>query len=264
MDTMCVDTTTVRSATAVADARQTARVFLEALRQSAIDPETADSVVLVVSELVTNALRHGGGTFTLHHLAANPDTVEVAFAVFDDTGGRGAAGGCGGDAGMAGGAKLPSVPRKSIVPLSVEQVRALSEQVPGRYKALVLLGRPRDYGPVNSSGSNSATWTCCTRPSRSSSRSSRRQGTGCTSARPRPRARTARCRCPGLAFTAPEGAGPSSTPTCGPTPRSALGPPSTRRTRTAPPRVTRRPPRRRNRSPALTTRQRACGPGADR
>ena len=64
MDTMCVDATTIRSATAVAEARETTRAFLEALDQPAVDPEAADTVVLVVSELVTNALRHGGGAYT--------------------------------------------------------------------------------------------------------------------------------------------------------------------------------------------------------
>ncbi|MBT2541482.1 ATP-binding protein [Streptomyces sp. ISL-44] len=39
--------------------------------------QAADTVVLVVSELVTNALRHGGGTCTLD-LTAHPDSVEVA------------------------------------------------------------------------------------------------------------------------------------------------------------------------------------------
>ena len=34
-------------------------------------------MVLVVSELVTNALRHGGGTCTLS-LTAHPDSIEVA------------------------------------------------------------------------------------------------------------------------------------------------------------------------------------------
>jgi anti-sigma regulatory factor (Ser/Thr protein kinase) len=77
MDTMVVDTMSVRSATAVADARETARAFLEALRQPAVSSETADSVVLVVSELVTNALRHGGGTYTLR-LTDHPDLIEVA------------------------------------------------------------------------------------------------------------------------------------------------------------------------------------------
>ncbi|MFF5333068.1 tyrosine-type recombinase/integrase [Streptomyces sp. NPDC013181] len=37
-------------------------------------------------------------------------------------------------------AKLPSVPRKKVVPLAVEQVRTLAEEIPGRYKGLVLLG----------------------------------------------------------------------------------------------------------------------------
>ncbi|WP_030993442.1 ATP-binding protein [Streptomyces sp. NRRL S-1813] len=77
MDTMCVDAPTIRSATAVADARETTRAFLEALRQPAVDSEAADTAVLVVSELVTNALRHGGGTYTLR-LTARPDLIEVA------------------------------------------------------------------------------------------------------------------------------------------------------------------------------------------
>ncbi|CAM5229557.1 tyrosine-type recombinase/integrase [Streptomyces tanashiensis] len=37
-------------------------------------------------------------------------------------------------------AKLPSVPRKKVVPLAVEQVRTLAEEIPQRYKGLVLLG----------------------------------------------------------------------------------------------------------------------------
>lgn len=39
MDTLCVDAATIRSATAVADARETTRAFLEALRQPAVDSE---------------------------------------------------------------------------------------------------------------------------------------------------------------------------------------------------------------------------------
>jgi anti-sigma regulatory factor (Ser/Thr protein kinase) len=85
MDTMCVDSTTIRSATAVADARETTRAFLEALWQPAVGSEAADTVVLVVSELVTNALRHGGGTSTLR-LTAHPDVIEVAV---DDTSSQG-------------------------------------------------------------------------------------------------------------------------------------------------------------------------------
>jgi anti-sigma regulatory factor (Ser/Thr protein kinase) len=77
METMCTDATTIRPATAAADARQTTRAFLEALRQPAIGSEAAYTAVLVVSELVTNALRHGGGTYTLR-LTAHPDTIEVA------------------------------------------------------------------------------------------------------------------------------------------------------------------------------------------
>ena len=77
MDTMSVNTAADRSASAVADARDATRAFLEALGQPEIAPEDADTVVLVVSELVTNALRHGGGTCTLR-LTAHPDTIEVA------------------------------------------------------------------------------------------------------------------------------------------------------------------------------------------
>ncbi|MBV9023738.1 MAG: ATP-binding protein [Streptomycetaceae bacterium] len=74
MDTMCVDATTIRSATAVAEARETTWAFLEALGQPVVDSET---VVLVVSELVTNALRHGGDAYTLR-LTAHPHLIEVA------------------------------------------------------------------------------------------------------------------------------------------------------------------------------------------
>ncbi|MFD3486140.1 ATP-binding protein [Streptomyces sp. NPDC058665] len=81
MNTMSVNAAADRSAISVADARDATRAFLKALRQPEIATEAADTVVLVVSELVTNALRHGGGTFNLH-LTAHPDTVEVAV---DDT-----------------------------------------------------------------------------------------------------------------------------------------------------------------------------------
>ncbi|MEW1830045.1 ATP-binding protein [Streptomyces sp. NPDC088196] len=76
MNTMSVDVATVRSATSVASARDSARDFLGALDHP-MAPEAADAVALVVSELVTNALRHGGGTCTLD-LTAHPDGIEVA------------------------------------------------------------------------------------------------------------------------------------------------------------------------------------------
>ncbi|MCX4682036.1 ATP-binding protein [Streptomyces sp. NBC_01433] len=76
MDTMSINAETVRSATSVARARENTRDFLEDLAQP-IGAEAADTVVLVVSELVTNALRHGGGTCTLN-LTAHPDSIEVA------------------------------------------------------------------------------------------------------------------------------------------------------------------------------------------
>ncbi|MFF6877472.1 ATP-binding protein [Streptomyces sp. NPDC012474] len=76
MITVMASAAAVRS-TAIAGARETARAFLEGLQQPAVAPDAADTVVLVVSELVTNALRHGGGRCTLE-LTAHPDTIEVA------------------------------------------------------------------------------------------------------------------------------------------------------------------------------------------
>ncbi|MEU0137564.1 ATP-binding protein [Streptomyces sp. NPDC006296] len=57
-------------------ARKAARTFTDRL-SPAPDPDLADTLVLVVSELVTNALRHGGGRFTLR-LSAGPGTVTAA------------------------------------------------------------------------------------------------------------------------------------------------------------------------------------------
>ncbi|MDJ0465464.1 ATP-binding protein [Streptomyces sp. H27-C3] len=57
-------------------ARQAARAFTDSLTP-APGPDTADTLVLVVSELVTNALRHGGGHYTLK-LSAGPGTVTAA------------------------------------------------------------------------------------------------------------------------------------------------------------------------------------------
>jgi anti-sigma regulatory factor (Ser/Thr protein kinase) len=73
---MSVNVAAARSATSVAGARESARDFLEGLDHP-IAAEAADTVILVVSELVTNALRHGGGTCTLE-LTAHPDGIEVA------------------------------------------------------------------------------------------------------------------------------------------------------------------------------------------
>ncbi|GAA5615584.1 ATP-binding protein [Streptomyces platensis] len=57
-------------------AREAARAFTENLTP-APDPERADAFLLVVSELATNALRHGGGRYTLQ-LTAGPDTLTAA------------------------------------------------------------------------------------------------------------------------------------------------------------------------------------------
>ncbi|MGA5192627.1 ATP-binding protein [Streptomyces exfoliatus] len=75
MATMSTAVATDRPARSAA-ARASTRRFLEGLLLTPAS-EVADAVVLVVSELVTNALRHGGGTCTLH-LTAHPDSIEVA------------------------------------------------------------------------------------------------------------------------------------------------------------------------------------------
>ncbi|MFF4393677.1 ATP-binding protein [Streptomyces sp. NPDC001552] len=77
MTTMSAECTALLSLSAVAETRRAAWAFLEALGQPAIGREEADPVVLVVSELVTNALRHGGGAYTLR-LTAHPNCIEVA------------------------------------------------------------------------------------------------------------------------------------------------------------------------------------------
>ena len=75
MDTMSVDVAIDHPAGSVAWARDRARSFLDGLMPTPA-PEAADTVVLVVSEPVTNALRRGGGTRTLD-LAARPDGIEA-------------------------------------------------------------------------------------------------------------------------------------------------------------------------------------------
>ncbi|MFI6345028.1 ATP-binding protein [Streptomyces sp. NPDC050560] len=60
----------------IAHARDVARAFAESL----VPPPAADrgeTVAVVVSELVTNALRHGGGRYRMH-LSADADAVHVA------------------------------------------------------------------------------------------------------------------------------------------------------------------------------------------
>ncbi|WP_327173813.1 ATP-binding protein [Streptomyces sp. NBC_01335] len=76
MDTMSVNLTPALSASSIADARDDAHAFLGAL-VPACAAEATGTVVLVVSELVTNALRHSDGTCTLD-VTAHPDGIEVA------------------------------------------------------------------------------------------------------------------------------------------------------------------------------------------
>ncbi|MEU9097347.1 ATP-binding protein [Streptomyces sp. NPDC048361] len=60
----------------VSRARDAARAFVEGLIP-APEPEKGETLALVVSELTTNALRHGGGRYTLR-LQATADWVDVA------------------------------------------------------------------------------------------------------------------------------------------------------------------------------------------
>ncbi|MFJ3993173.1 ATP-binding protein [Streptomyces sp. NPDC090032] len=66
---------------AVADARDLARAFVGNL-SPAIDTQASESVTLVVSELITNAVRHARSTSCTLQLRASPDiiTIEVTDA----------------------------------------------------------------------------------------------------------------------------------------------------------------------------------------
>lgn len=60
----------------VARARDASRAFARSL-DPALEAEAADTLALVVSELATNAVRHGGGRYTLR-LDATAESVHVA------------------------------------------------------------------------------------------------------------------------------------------------------------------------------------------
>ncbi|WP_256069815.1 MULTISPECIES: tyrosine-type recombinase/integrase [unclassified Streptomyces] len=45
------------------------------------------------------------------------------------------------------GVKLPAIPRKRVIPLTVDQVRSLAEQIPAPYKALILLAAATGLRP---------------------------------------------------------------------------------------------------------------------
>ena len=74
MNAVSVNVATVRSATSVAGARECARDFRGGLLRP-IAAEEAGAVVLVVSEPITNALRHGTCTLAV---TAHPDSIEVS------------------------------------------------------------------------------------------------------------------------------------------------------------------------------------------
>ncbi|QES24986.1 ATP-binding protein [Streptomyces venezuelae] len=63
------------------DARRATGSFL---RRHDVSEECGDSVLLVVSELVTNAIRHAGGSFTLR-VMLSAHCVEVAVSDSDPT-----------------------------------------------------------------------------------------------------------------------------------------------------------------------------------
>ncbi|MBY8876359.1 ATP-binding protein [Actinacidiphila acidipaludis] len=67
----------------IAHARDAAGAFAGGLDPSP-SRETAQALALVVSELTTNALRHGGGRYTLR-LTAGPDALEVAVSDLSPT-----------------------------------------------------------------------------------------------------------------------------------------------------------------------------------
>ncbi|MGW7102386.1 ATP-binding protein [Streptomyces sp. NPDC054838] len=76
METMSVEVAIGDATTSVADARQSALALLARLVPPMAE-EPAEAVVLVVSELVTNALRHAGGTCTVD-LTAHTGSIEIA------------------------------------------------------------------------------------------------------------------------------------------------------------------------------------------
>ncbi|MFG2095686.1 ATP-binding protein [Streptomyces sp. NPDC048612] len=61
----------------VGPARHLAATFLERL-EPALERDSSDAVILVVSELVTNAVRHAGGKLCTLRLTADPESVLVA------------------------------------------------------------------------------------------------------------------------------------------------------------------------------------------
>ncbi|MFG2673015.1 ATP-binding protein [Streptomyces sp. NPDC048445] len=64
------------SLSGVARARDATRTFARGL-DPALEAEAAETLILVVSELATNAVRHGGGSYTLR-LDATAESVHVA------------------------------------------------------------------------------------------------------------------------------------------------------------------------------------------
>jgi anti-sigma regulatory factor (Ser/Thr protein kinase) len=68
-------------------ARQLTAEYLRSLpgAEAASHQDVADAVLLVVSELVTNAVRHAAGPSCSLHMSAGPGTIAVAVSDFDRT-----------------------------------------------------------------------------------------------------------------------------------------------------------------------------------
>ncbi|ATL81130.1 ATP-binding protein [Streptomyces samsunensis] len=58
-------------------ARQLTSTFLESLRPEP-DRSAAEAVMLIVSELVTNAVRHSGGRYCSLRVSADPEAIAIA------------------------------------------------------------------------------------------------------------------------------------------------------------------------------------------
>lgn len=77
---MCAETTA--HPTSVSHARDLVNEFLAA-QSRPVDEQTAIDLLLVVSELVTNAIRHGGGVRSLR-VALRPGLIDVAVCDHSD------------------------------------------------------------------------------------------------------------------------------------------------------------------------------------
>lgn len=149
-------------------------------------------------------------------------------------------------------AKLPSVPRKKIVPLAVEQVRTLSEEIPARYKGLVLLGAATGLRPGELFGLQLRHVDLLHATVSVEQQIQQTAKHGVYVCPPKTARSHRTVPLPRMAVDAMKA------------PRNGPGQPSTRRTRTSPPTPSRRSMKRRSRSPARRPKSARCGLCADR